>query len=116
MRRLLCVLSTPLESGKVKHYRLRVGVALDEKQELPPPRLLVIETDTDKPEAGALLYCSSSNGECVGDTWHESIDVAKEYASDEYGRAGLIWQEIPADITIDALAMAEFGAAVHDDR
>ncbi len=116
MRRLLCILSAPVRSGKVKHFWIPAGAGLDEKQEMPPPRLLVIETDADKPETGALLYRLNGNGECVGDTWHESIDAAKEHASDEYGKAVLVWQEIPADIGIDALAMAELGAAVHNNR
>ena len=109
------MLSAPVRSGKVKHYRIPVGAGLGEKQEMPPPRLLVIEADANKPATGALLYRLNGNGECVGDTWHESIDAAKEHASDEYERAVLLWREIPADIDIDALAMAELGAAVRNN-
>lgn len=114
MRRFLCVLSAPVRSGKVKHYRIPAGAGLGEQQEMPPPRLLVIETDTDKPERGALLYRFDSNGKCVGDTWHESIDAAQEYAGKEYEKALLIWREMPADMDIDPLAMVELGAVRND--
>lgn len=115
MRRLLCVLSAPVRSGKARHYRISAGAGLAGKQELPPPWLLVIETDADKPERGALLYRFDRNGECVGDTWHESIEAAKEHAGGEYEKAARTWREVPADIGIDALAMAEL-AADHDNR
>jgi hypothetical protein len=83
---------------------------------MPPPQILIIETEADTPEKGALLYRLNSKGECVGDTWHESIDAAKEYASEEYGKAALIWRDVPADIEIDELEIEKFGATVLDNR
>jgi hypothetical protein len=116
MIRLVCVLSAPVSSGKVKHYQVRAGSGLSEKQEMPPPRLLVIEADEDTPGTGALLYRFNGKGECVADTWHESVAVAKEYANAEYEGAAQTWQELPAGVGVEALETADFGASVRGIR
>ena len=116
MIRLFCVLPTSVISGKVKHYWIRTGAGLKGKQEMPPPRLLLIEADADKPETGALLYRFDGKGDCVGDTWHESVAVAKEDANAEYAGAASTWQELPAGVDVEALARAELGIAVSGNR
>jgi hypothetical protein len=64
------------------------------------PRFLVVDGDNDT-ATGALLYRFDIHGNCVGDTWHKSLDEAKRQAADEY--EGLLdsWEEIPSTIELE---------------
>ena len=44
---------------------------------------------------GPMLFRYTSSGEFAGDTWHESLDQAKDQAEFEYESALGPWQEIP---------------------
>ena len=59
-----------------------------------PALFLVIE---ESPE-GFFLYRYSVEGDCVGDTWHMSIDEAKHQAAYEY--EGLVgnWTDVPPEV------------------
>jgi hypothetical protein len=66
----------------------------DTREEMVAALFLAIE---EKPD-GVFLYRYDAQGECVGDTWHMSVDDAKEQANYEYGSEVLNWQSTPQDI------------------
>jgi hypothetical protein len=90
----------------VKHY---VGIpsqladGKDTRSEMGPARFLVIEERPD----GVFLNRFDATGECVGDTWHMSIDDAKNQADYEYRGDVLNWQDVPQAIE----DVAAFGMA-----
>jgi len=45
------------------------------------------------PEAVFFLDRFAEDGRSVGDTWHQSIDEAREQAEDEYGDALSAWHQ-----------------------
>ena len=107
MTRLLCLLSgSAPPTTTVKHYRMPSGSRLEIKQEMGPAECLVIEAEPGKPETGALLYRFDGSGECVGDTWHRSVDEAKGSAAAEYAGMAQDWQEIPEGVDISAFSAA----------
>lgn len=56
---------------------------------LPLPTYVEIEVD----DAGhAMLYRYRDDGTFCGDTWHESLQDAKDQAAYEYGISELTWQ------------------------
>lgn len=99
MMRLLSILLTSTTDLKVKHYlglppELTGGV--DTRQQMGAAAYLVIEPD---PEGdGVFLYRYDALGECVGDTWHTSIDEAKHQANYEYESFVQDWQDVPAEV------------------
>jgi hypothetical protein len=107
MIRLFCLLPDPVSSTKVKHYVIPAGGKYDQKQEMGPAQLLVIEAMSENPDAGALLYRFASNGECVGDTWHKSIEDAKKQVVYEYDGLAKTWQQIPAGVVINEFVASE---------
>jgi len=56
MTQYSCILSAAVTSVKVKQVFIPPGRGLDQPQEFPPPRFLIVEDDANRPEAGALLY------------------------------------------------------------
>jgi hypothetical protein len=57
---------------------------------MPQPDLLMIDERPD----GIFLWRYTASGDVAGDTWHRSIDEAKEQAAYEFGR-DLAWSPIP---------------------
>lgn len=82
----------------VKHY-----------QGLPPELIGGEETRTPLPRASALLieeqpsgiylFRLTSEGQIVGDTWHQTIGDAKHQAEYEYGETLADWEDMPEDVT-----------------
>lgn len=104
--RLISLLSTAPTTTKVSHYLglpPELARGHDTRQQMGPPSYLVVEANPD----GVFLYRYDDKGECVGDTWHMSVDEAKRQANYEY--EGLLrgWQDVPAEVK-DAAA---FGLA-----
>ncbi|HWF19852.1 MAG TPA: hypothetical protein VG754_11320 [Verrucomicrobiae bacterium] len=64
------------------------------REKMPLPCLLVIE---EKPD-GVFLFRYKLDGQCVGDTWHESVKEAQEQASFEYQLLSSEWKSIPPEI------------------
>jgi hypothetical protein len=93
MRLTARVIARPLRP-KVGHY---IGAppeltdGKDVRHRLPPPVALLIEESED----GVFLFRIGSGGEPAGDTWHPSIEEAKEQALFEYGAGLGNWSEIP---------------------
>ena len=66
-------------------------------------RVLLIEKD--KYDTGGVFLHHHENGGAVWDTWHQTIDDAKEQATFEFGLAGEAWLEVPETI-IDPIGFA----------
>ena len=73
----------------------------DHRERLAWPRVVVIEEDPD----GFFLYRYTEDGRAVGDTWHQSVDEAKEQAAFEYGHLLTGWRNVPPDV-VDPVAFA----------
>ena len=73
-------------TGNTHHYRVGVG-----RDALPSPAYVEIEPSGEG--AFYLLYFNSS-GECLTDTWHETIARAKEQARFELEIAEADWEEV----------------------
>jgi len=59
---------------------------------LPLPTYVEIEVDDS---GQATLYRYRDDGAFCGDTWHESLQDAKDQAAYEYGISELAWQITP---------------------
>lgn len=95
--RQLAIIPNDGGPSKVKHYaglppELTGGT--DSRQVLGNACFLVIE---EKPD-GIFLYRYEAKGECVGDTWHMSVDDAKHQAVYEYGDEVKAWIDIPPEV------------------
>jgi len=72
------------------------------------PRVLVIEERKD----GVFLDRYTQEGQPAGDTWHASVDEAKDQAQDEYDGMLTDWKEVPPEIGSEELvhfALTQFG-------
>lgn len=98
--RLVALLRNPQEgssSARTIHYEGLPAGLLENQEDprvLPAPDVLVIE---ETPE-GFFLYRYDREGEFGGDTWHQSLEEAKEQAGFEYGDLVEEWQEVPEGI------------------
>ena len=68
-------------------------------ERMPWPRALVIEEQAD----GVTLDRYALDGSPAGDTWHMSIEEAKEQAQDEYDGLLSDWRSVPAEIGREGL-------------
>ena len=81
---------------RVKHYEglppdLNKGE--DERRLLAHAAVLLIETNP----SGIFLVRLTAEGEQVGDTWHETIEFAKEQADYEFAKLSP-WTSVPAEV------------------
>jgi hypothetical protein len=92
--RLIARLTRNLDHPKVKHYKgfppdLTEG--RDLRIEMKPPAVLVIENA----RGGIFLHRYDVQANCVGDTWHQDVEEAKEQAEFEFENSLSPWVEIP---------------------
>jgi hypothetical protein len=95
--RLFTILSGGTYAKRVKHYlgippELAAGV--DSRKEMESALFLVIENNAD----GTFLYRFDASGDCVGDTWHMTVEDAKQQAAFEFEGCVSNWQEIPQTV------------------
>ena len=91
---------------KTRHYRgwpPQLTGGSDSRELMEPAALLVIEHKPD----GVFLYRFTADRRCVGDTWHETLDAAKQQAAFEFDHLLSDWKEVPGDL-VDAVS---FGLA-----
>jgi len=63
---------------------------------MPFPNVVVIEPRNHGSDAQeCFLFRYTRDGQDCGDTWHRSVDEAKEQAAIEYGRALGPWASVP---------------------
>jgi hypothetical protein len=78
------------------------GFPIDPEKMPPAPDVILLIGDADP---GAMLFRYTVHGEFGGDTWHPSIDAAREHAIYDYSDALGDWIDVPDDIE-DAHAYA----------
>jgi len=103
MRFVAKVLRTPTEP-KMRHYLgapPRIGLDTGGRVQMDPADILLIEERPD----GVFLYRFTADGKFCGDTWHTSIDDAKEQADFEFDHLLPEWIEVPANVS-DAISFA----------
>src|SRR5437879_3795579 len=94
--RYFAIVSDGPPTQKSRHY---VGVPPElvdgqtERVLLPRAQVVVIERLSD----GVFLYRYSASGTVAGDTWHSTIQEAREQAVFEYGDALGRWMPIPRE-------------------
>lgn len=88
----------PVEERRVHHF---VGSLPDESEEIavqedfPWPTVLLIRAGQD---AGFLLYRYTQDGQFAGDTWHMTLDEAKDQADFEFGEGLGPWRSVPEEV------------------
>jgi hypothetical protein len=78
------------------------GFPIDLTQILPAPDVVLLIADADP---GAMLFRYTAHGEFSGDTWHPSVDAAREHAIYDYSDALGEWVDVPDEVK-DAHAYA----------
>lgn len=78
------------------------GFPIDASKLLPSPDVILLIAG---PDPGAMLFRYTAHGEFGGDTWHESLDTAREQVQFEYEDAIGEWVHVPQDVD-DAHAYA----------
>jgi hypothetical protein len=66
----------------------------DLRKRLETPVLIVIEEKAD----GIFLLRFTPSGNVVGDTWHRTVEEAKEQASFEFRDFLSDWKSVPPDV------------------
>lgn len=78
-------------TGNTKHFK---GAAHDEEvnelNRIPTPKWVEISEESK----GFFLFHFDSKGECIADTWHETLEDAKEQAKFEFDIAEKDWQPV----------------------
>lgn len=82
---------------KVKHFRglpPELTGGSDQREVMQTAALVTIE---EKPD-GVFLFRFTADGQIVGDTWHMTVDEAKQQAKFEYNDALTAWIPVPAEV------------------
>jgi len=95
--RLTAKVTGQMPEPKVKHYRglppeLMGGKDVRELMEAP-----VLITIEEKPD-GVFLFRFTADGRVVGDTWHTTVEEAKQQARFEFADLLSDWKSVPADV------------------
>jgi hypothetical protein len=77
-------------SGNTEHLQATPVAGRIEVIELPTPRCVEISEH----EGVVYLLRLDSEGECIADTWHETVDAAKSQANFEFGIQDDEWQSV----------------------
>ncbi|MEP6887140.1 MAG: hypothetical protein ABI945_02350 [Nitrospirales bacterium] len=89
-------IATGLNKPKVKHYHgmpPELTEGHDFREELPLAQLLVIQ----RGESGIFLYRYTADGNCVGDTWHRTVQDAQAQATFEFEGLLSKWVQVPPE-------------------
>jgi hypothetical protein len=71
------------------------GYPMDPAKMLPLADVVLLLPDG---ESGAMLFRYTAHGDMAGDTWHLSMDDAREQAAHEYEGALEPWIAVPGDV------------------
>ena len=89
------------------------GFPIDASKMLPIPDVVLLIAG---PDPGAMLFRYTAHGEFGGDTWHPSLDSAREQVDYEYEDSVGEWVHVPPDVE-DAHAYAvQYAADRLDSR
>ena len=78
------------------------GFPIDPSKMLPAPDVVLLIAGDDP---GAMLFRYTAHGEFAGDTWHPSVDDAREQSIYDYSDALGEWVDVPEKVE-DAHAYA----------
>ena len=78
------------------------GFPIDPSKMPPEPDVILLVGNDDP---GAMLFRYTAHGELAGDTWHPSVEDAREHAIYDYSDALGEWIDVPEDVD-DAHAYA----------
>ena len=95
--RFIAKIISPPTKLKVRHYNglpPQLTGGKDSRELLATPVLLLTKQESD----GVSLYRYASDGNIVGDTFHESLDDARAQARFEYGQAISDWKQVPENV------------------
>jgi hypothetical protein len=73
------------------------GFPIDPEKMLPTADVILLVAGDDS-DPGAMLFRYTVAGEFSGDTWHPSLDSAREQVAYEYEDAIGEWVHVPADV------------------
>lgn len=97
---LLTAVVNGKSEAKVKHF---IGqppeltprkLIRKKRKKLPWPQVLLIE----QKDGGFLLFRIAKKGAYAGDTWHQSLEEAKQQAEFEYGELLGEWEAVPENV------------------
>jgi hypothetical protein len=71
------------------------GFPIDASKMLPWPDVILLIADDDP---GAMVFRYTAHGEFGGDTWHASVDSARDQAAQEYEDALGEWVDVPEEV------------------
>ena len=106
---LILILDRGVISSTVKHFdglppELTEGQ--DTRKEMGAPLFLTIM----EMDSGIFLHRFDGEGRCVGDTWHTSVEEARDQARFEYNCDDNTWKSIPDHIAYEQFP--EYGLAL----
>lgn len=90
------------------------GFPLDPAKMLPTPDVVLLVADGG--DATAMLFRYTAFGEAAGDTFHDSLEAAREQAAEEYGDALGSWVEVPDEVSDAHLFAVRYAAERLNDR
>ena len=90
--RALALIGVTTDERRATHT---MNFPMDPAKMLPEADVVLLIADDDP---GAMLFRYSAFGEVGGDTWHPTVDDAREQAAEEYGDALGSWVDVPDDI------------------
>ncbi len=99
IRSLALVGPLDADTRRVTHT---AGFPIDPARMPPAPDVILLIGDA---EPGAMLFRYTAHGEFGGDTWHPTIEAAREHAIYDYSDALGNWIDVPDDVQ-DAHAYA----------
>ena len=78
------------------------GFPIDPSKMPPEPDVILLVANDD---SGAMLFRYTAHGDLAGDTWHDSVEDAREHAIYDYSDALGEWIDVP-EVVDDAHAYA----------
>jgi hypothetical protein len=91
------ILGARVHTGQLRRTRHYLGLPAEvggkDQIDLPDAEIALIELD----ESGVFLIRYLINGDFAGDTWHQTVEEAKDQARYEYGTIENDWIAIPVN-------------------
>lgn len=95
--RMIAKITGRLAEPNVKHYHglpPELTAGHDLREQMEAPALVLIEEKLD----GVFLFRFTADGQVVGDTWHMTVEEAKQQAHFEFPELLSGWKSVPVDM------------------
>ena len=89
------------------------GFPIDASQMLPTADVVLLVTG---PDQDAMLFRYTAHGEFGGDTWHPSLESAREQVEYEYEDAVGEWVHVPEGVTDPHAYAVQYASERLNDR